>query len=77
MSTVNQLEDAIYYADNHDLKFMDLSKKGGLKTMTKEERKTANKASQKFFDNLISIAKRLEVMNEVRDTDPNNECVDR
>lgn len=69
MSAINKLEDHIYHSEDAHLKFIDVSRDGGLAELTREEAKTSNKATQNFLRKILSIATRLRVLNEVSHTD--------
>ena len=42
--SVDKLEDRVYSSEDARLKFLDLSKKGGLAQLTRNEAKTSNTA---------------------------------
>ena len=45
MATVKQLEDHIYQSEDANLQFVDLSLKGGLKEMIRDNQKTGKKST--------------------------------
>ena len=63
--SVDKLEDRVYSSEDARLKFLDLSKKGGLAQLTRNEAKTSNSAQQQFLKVILSIAKRLNVLTDV------------